>query len=143
MRKLFKERKLFKAGNYMRKYGKYVLILPSSLSRYSLAPKTKRIFQMLWCIFFIFSIYPPLSAVLSTWTEPDILFGWIHLAALSKHFKRSNLAQNFFELHAWIKKCHLAIFQKGLEWPCLVSAALEKCIIAFERFFLFWVPINI
>ena len=30
---------------------KHFLILPSSLSRYSSAPKMKRIFQMLWCIF--------------------------------------------------------------------------------------------
>ena len=30
---------------------KALLILPSSLNRYSSAPKTKRIFQMLWCIF--------------------------------------------------------------------------------------------
>ena len=29
---------------------KHFLIFPSSLSRYSSAPKTKRIFQMLWCI---------------------------------------------------------------------------------------------
>ena len=33
------------------KMNKLFLILPSSLFRYSLAPKTKRIFQMLWCVF--------------------------------------------------------------------------------------------
>ena len=30
MRKLFKERKLFKGGNYMRKYGKYRGFLPNA-----------------------------------------------------------------------------------------------------------------
>ena len=31
-----------------------------------------------------------------------------------------------------------AIFQKWLGWPCP-----QKCIKAFEKFFLFWVPMNI
>ena len=30
MRKLFKERKLFKGGNYMRKYGMYFLLCPEN-----------------------------------------------------------------------------------------------------------------
>ena len=30
---------------------KHFQILPSSLSKYSLAPNTNRIFQMLWCVF--------------------------------------------------------------------------------------------
>ena len=34
--------------------------------------------------------------------------------ALSKHFKRSNFSQKFFELHAWVKKCHFGNFsEKG------------------------------
>ena len=32
MRKLFKERKLFKGGNYMRKYGMFYAIDPISLA---------------------------------------------------------------------------------------------------------------
>jgi hypothetical protein len=32
--------------------------------------------------------------------------------ALSKHFKRSNLAQKKFELHAWVKKCHFGNFSE-------------------------------
>ena len=62
--------------------------------------------------------------------------------ALSKHIKRSNLEQKIFELHAWVKSAILAIFQKGLGWPCPVSVSPQKCIIAFEKFFLFWVPMN-
>jgi hypothetical protein len=60
--------------------------------------------------------------------------------ALSKHFIRSNLAQkNLNYMHKLISAI-LAIFQRGLA----VSAALKnKCIIAFERFFLFWVQMNI
>ena len=35
----------------------------------------------------------------------------------------------------------LAIFQKGLGFPCIVSAVLKKNVImAFDKFFLFWVP---
>ena len=34
-----------------------------------------------------------------------------------------------------LKSAILAIFQRGLGWPCPVSA--QKCIIAFETFFLF------
>ena len=41
-------------------------------------------------------IYPLLSAVLSTWTEPETYFGWNHLVALSKHFR--------------VKKCHFGNF---------------------------------
>ena len=37
---------LFKGGHYLRKYGKYSLILPSSLSIYSSAPKTKNNFYI-------------------------------------------------------------------------------------------------
>ena len=36
MRKLFKERKLIKGGNYMRKYGKYHLYNPTNLIYYVL-----------------------------------------------------------------------------------------------------------
>jgi hypothetical protein len=47
--------------------------------------------------------------------------------ALAKHFKRSNLTQKFFELHAWVKKSAiLAISQNGLGWQCPVSAALKN-----------------
>ena len=59
-------------------------------------------------------IYPLISVVFSTWL----------LVALSKHFKISDLAKEKF---------------KGLGWLCPVSAAL----IAFEKFFLFWLPMNI
>jgi hypothetical protein len=40
--------------------------------------------------------------------------------ALLKHFKRSNLAQKFFELHAWVKKCHFGNFSEraGMAVPC-------------------------
>ena len=43
-----------------------------------------------------------------------------HLVALSKHFKRSNLAQKFFELHAWVKKCYFGNFSEraGMAVPC-------------------------
>ena len=37
--------------NILTQKNKDFLILPSSLSRYSSAPKTKIIFQMLWCVF--------------------------------------------------------------------------------------------
>ena len=53
-------------------------------------------------------IYPLLSTVSRTWTEPEIC----HLVALSKHFKRSNLAPNFFESHTWVKKCHFGNFSE-------------------------------
>ena len=58
-------------------WNKPFLILPSSLSRYSSAPKTKRIFQMLRCIFEIiqFIHFYPLGAFLSIWTEPGTCFG--------------------------------------------------------------------
>ena len=51
-----------------------------------------------------------------------------HLVALSKHFKRSNLAPppKISKFHVWVKKCHLAIFQKGLGQLCPVSAALKN-----------------
>jgi hypothetical protein len=32
--------------------------------------------------------------------------------ALSKHFKKNNLAQKFFELHLWVKKCHFGNFSE-------------------------------
>ena len=34
------------------------------------------------------------------------------LVALSKNFKRINLAPNFSELHAWVKKCHFSNFSE-------------------------------
>ena len=40
--------------------------------------------------------------------------------ALSKHFKRSNLAKNIFEFHAWVKKCHFGIFsERAVILSCL------------------------
>ena len=36
MRKLFKERKLFKGGNYMRKYGILVYLAPESMTKNSI-----------------------------------------------------------------------------------------------------------
>ena len=63
------------------------------------------------------------------------------MVALSKHFKRSNLAQKI--LHAWVKKCHFGNFSEkaGMAVPC--QCGPQKCILAFEKLFLFWVPMNI
>jgi hypothetical protein len=63
--------------------------------------------------------------------------------ALSKHLKISNLTQKKFELHAWVKKCHFGNFSEraGMAVPCYCGP--QKCIIAFEKLFLFWVPMNI
>ena len=48
-----------------------------------------------------------------------------------------------FELHAWVKKCHFGNFSEkaGMAMPC--QCGPQKCIIGFEKFFLFWVPMNI
>jgi hypothetical protein len=46
--------------------------------------------------------------------------------ALSKHFKKRNLAQKILNYMDGIKSANLAIFQKGLQWPCPVSAALKN-----------------
>ena len=48
-----------------------------------------------------------------------------------------------FKFQAGVKECHFGNF---LEWarmamPC--QCGPQKCIIAFEKFFLFWVPMNI
>ena len=59
------------------------------------------------------------------------------MVALSKHFKRSNLAQKIFELHAWIKSAILAIFQAGLGWPCPVNAALKNASWHLKILFVF------
>ena len=50
---------------------------------------------------------------------------------------RCNFAPKFFELHAWFKKCHFGIFLEMTRMACP-----QKCIIAFENFFLFWVSMN-
>ena len=42
-----------------------------------------------------------------------------------------------------LKSAILAIFPKGLGWPCPVQCGPQKCIIAFEKLFLFWVPMNL
>ena len=43
-----------------------------------------------------------------------------------------------------LKSAILAIFQKGLGWPFPVSAALKNASqLEFEKFLLFWVPMNI
>ena len=47
----------------------------ASLSRYSLAPKTKKIFSNAMMHFWNNPIYPLLSAVLSTWMGPETCFG--------------------------------------------------------------------
>ena len=54
---------------------KHFLILSSSLSRYSSAPKTKRIFEMLWCVIEIIQLihFYPLFKI--TWMEPETCFG--------------------------------------------------------------------
>ena len=63
--------------------------------------------------------------------------------ALSKHLKRSSLTQKIFELHAWVKKCHFGNFSEraGMALPC--QCGPQKCIIAFEKFVLFWLSMNI
>jgi hypothetical protein len=62
---------------------------------------------------------------------------WInHLVAPSKHFKGSNLAKNYFELHAWVKKCPFGNFSERAGMAMLVQPSK----IGFEKFFLFWVP---
>jgi hypothetical protein len=40
--------------------------------------------------------------------------------ALSKDFKRNNLAKIIFELHAWVKKCHFGNSSEraGMAMPC-------------------------
>ena len=60
---------------------------------------------------------------------------WIK--SLSKHFKRRNLAQKIFELHAWVKKVQFwQFFQKGLGWPCPVSVAskMDQSILKFLNY---------
>ena len=66
---------------------------------------------------------------------------WIKLVGGTfKALQKSNLAQKFFELHAWVKKCHFGNFSEraGMAVPC--KCCHQKRIIAFETFFLFWVP---
>ena len=49
----------------------------------------------------------------------------------------------FFEFHAWVKKCHLAIFQKladWLDWSSPVSAAFH---FPSQFFFLFSISIPV
>jgi hypothetical protein len=43
--------------------------------------------------------------------------------ALSKHFKRSNLAKKFFELYARVKKCHCGNFSERAEMAALKNAS--------------------
>ena len=40
-----------------------------------------------------------------------------------------------------LKRAILAIYQKGLGWPCAVSTCPQKVIITFQKFFLFSVSI--
>ena len=82
-------------------------------------------------------IHPHLSSVLSTWTETEKCFEQTHLVALSKHLKRSNLAHFFFN---YMQRLKSAIFARA---GMAVPAGPQKRIIAFEKFFLFWVPMNI
>ena len=91
-------------------------------------------FYFLWAEMEIIQL---LYTVLSTWTEPETCFGLNDLVALSKHFKRSNLAIKNVELHAWVKKCHFGNFSEraGLAVPCWRCP--QKCIIAIEKLFLF------
>ena len=67
--------------------------------------------------------------------------GWIKsLVSLTKRFKRSNLAQKILNYKHGLKIAIMAIFQKGLEWPCPVSTLKcgpQKRIIALEKLFLF------
>ena len=52
---------------------------------------------------------------------------------LSKYFKRSNMVQNIFELHAWVKKCHFGNFSEraGMAMPCYCGP--QKCIKHFKK----------
>jgi hypothetical protein len=61
----------------------------------------------------------------------------VALVALSKPLKRSNLAQKFFELHAWVKKCHFGNFSERPGMALLCYCGPQKCIIAFEKLFCF------
>ena len=65
----------------------HFLILPSSLSRYSSAPKTKRILQMLWCIFktiqFVY-FYPQFLALGQSLRHVLDKVTWWHFQSTSK-----------------------------------------------------------
>ena len=58
--------------------------------------------------------------------------------ALSKNFKRTNLAQNVFELHAWVKKCHFGKFSERAE-----MSSPQNVVVGIEKLILIWVPMNI
>jgi hypothetical protein len=56
------------------------------------------------------------------------------------------MAQKNLKFHAWVKKCHFGYFSyisqlAGLAMPCQCSP--QKVIVAIEKFFLFWAPMNI
>jgi hypothetical protein len=40
----------------------------------------------------------------------------------TKTNKTKNLAQNFFDFHAWVKKCHFGNFSERLIWHFLTHA---------------------
>ena len=63
--------------------------------------------------------------------------------ALSQCIKRRHLAQKNFKFHAGVKKCYFGNFSEraGMAVPC--QCGPQKCIIAFEKLFLSWVPMNI
>ena len=124
--------------------------MPSSLSRYSYEPKTKRIFEYLWGIFDIISFihfYP---------------HGYAHgrslrhiLDKITKwHFRSTSNEviwppKNSNSMHG-LKSAILTIFQKSakwLDWPCPVSVqALQNCpqdlfsllFFTFHLFFWIW-----
>jgi hypothetical protein len=48
-----------------------------------------------------------------------------------------------FELHALVEKCHFGNFSERAGMAIPFKCGLQKRIIAFEKFFLIWVPMNI
>ena len=101
------------------------IILPSSIHKCSWLPKTKIFFPILWPHVEIHNTF--LSALISKWTEPKTLFDQNCKVVFLLSFKRTHLAKMIIKIHAGgVKKCHFGIFQKGLGWPCPVSAALKN-----------------
>ena len=77
------------------------------------------------------------SAFLSTWTEPET--SWIKslggtFQSTSKEVIWPKILLNF--MHG-LKSAILAIFQKGLGWPCPASAALKNASQLLKNSFCF------
>ena len=57
--------------------------------------------------------------------------------ALSQCIKKRFFAQNIFEFHTGVKKCHFGNFQRGSGWSCPVSTALKNLLLDFKNYFCF------